>query len=184
MNPLGHRIIGMYGTKGHRRVRGRWKSQIHGDGSAHYPMIKIDGPHSAPCMHMLEYEHIMMFGAGVGLTPFSSGLSSIVDHQWRRQPKPASIYFYWSFRMGEFSMYRWFVKLLSQVRAVYLSRKLTERDFAQLNLHINLYATRGFQVPVGAESAAPAQKSGQLQPFVAVVPQECTGQLAAFCFAS
>jgi len=41
-------------------------------------------------------------------------------------------------------MYSWFVKLLSQIRARFLGKRLTDREFAEVNLELNLYATRGY----------------------------------------
>jgi NAD(P)H-flavin reductase len=138
LNVHGHRIFALYNSK--QTMFGTTYAKV-----IDQPLLRIDGPHSAPCQHISEYEHALLFGAGIGLTPFASALSSIVDFRWLRGRDPKNVYLYWSFRMSEFSMYSWFVKLLSTVRARYLSKRLTDRQFFDVNLKINLYATRGFK---------------------------------------
>ena len=138
LNVNGHRIFALYNSQ--QTSLGTTYAKV-----IEQPLLRIDGPHSAPCQHISEYEHSILFGAGVGLTPFSSALCSIVDHRWLRGRDPKNVYLYWSFRMSEFSMYQWFVKLLSTVRARYLGKRLTDRQFFDVNLKIFLYSTRGFK---------------------------------------
>merc|ERR1711871_531276 len=138
LNVNGHRIFALYNSA--QTQLGTTYARV-----IEQPLLRIDGPHSAPCQHISEYEHSILFGAGVGLTPFSSALCSIVDHRWLRGRDPKNVFLHWSFRMSEFSMYSWFVKLLSTVRARYLGKRLTDRQFFDVNLKIYLYSTRGFK---------------------------------------
>ena len=87
------------------------------------PIFKVDGPHSAPCQHISEFRDVILVGAGIGLTPFASTLCSLIDHKWRVHPPryPNTCYLHWSFRMTEFSNFVWFVRLLAEVRALYIS---------------------------------------------------------------
>ena len=87
------------------------------------PIFKVDGPHSAPCQHISEFRDVILVGAGIGLTPFASTLCSLIDHKWRTHPPryPNTCYLHWSFRMTEFSNFVWFVRLLAEVRALYIS---------------------------------------------------------------
>jgi len=39
-----------------------------------HPLFQIDGAHSAPTQHISEYDHVMVIGAGIGVTPVASTL--------------------------------------------------------------------------------------------------------------
>jgi NAD(P)H-flavin reductase len=46
-------------------------------------MLCIDGPHSAPTQHVSEYSTALIIGAGIGATPVSATLKSVVFHRWK-----------------------------------------------------------------------------------------------------
>ncbi|KAK9863556.1 hypothetical protein WJX84_007627 [Apatococcus fuscideae] len=70
------------------------------------PKISLDGPFGAPGQHYRHYEVLLLVGSGVGITPFSSVLRTLVAES--RQAKchscgkvnkklfaPRQVYFYW-----------------------------------------------------------------------------------------
>eukprot|EP01043_Picozoa_sp_COSAG02_P006397 COSAG02_NODE_181_length_30783_cov_53.060520_24_plen_1137_part_00 len=123
---------------------GIWRAPLN---NIEMPMLKVDGPHSAPCQHISEFQHVILVGAGIGLTPFASTLMSLIDYRWiKKTPEfPQSCYLHWSFRMTEFSNFAWFVRLLAEVRARYISQMVkAQRDgsaFQATRLQIFLYDT-------------------------------------------
>ena len=123
---------------------GIWRAPLN---NVEMPMLKVDGPHSAPCQHISEFQHVILVGAGIGLTPFASTLMSLIDYRWiKKVPEyPQSCYLHWSFRMNEFSNFAWFVRLLAEVRARYISQMVKARrehsGFEGTNLQIFLYDT-------------------------------------------
>merc|ERR1712232_194946 len=74
------------------------------------PLLRIDGPLCAPAMHYLEYEVVILAGAGVGLTPACSVLQSLLGHRWRtdREAWPRALYFAWLCPASDVPGYRWF----------------------------------------------------------------------------
>ena len=123
---------------------GIWRAPLN---NVEMPMLKVDGPHSAPCQHISEFQHVILVGAGIGLTPFASTLMSLIDHRWMKDvPEyPQSCYLHWSFRMTEFSNFAWFVRLLAEVRARFISQlvkaKANGTNFKDTKLEIFLYDT-------------------------------------------
>ena len=137
-NPEGMKTHVFY-TKD-KSAMGIWRAPLN---NVELPMLKVDGPHSAPCQHISEFQHVILVGAGIGLTPFASTLMSLIDHKWMKEiPEfPQSCYLHWSFRMTEFSNFAWFVRLLAEVRARFISQKQKGGAFAKTNLQIFLYDT-------------------------------------------
>lgn len=83
-------------------------------------VAKIDGPYSAPSTKIERSNVAVLIAAGIGVTPFSSVLQSIVlRHQRARseRSKPnQTIYFHWLNRSQH--AYEWFLELLSEAEAV------------------------------------------------------------------
>ena len=119
---------------------GIWRAPLP---NVEMPILKVDGPHSAPCQHISEFQHVILVGAGIGLTPFASTLMSLIDHKWMQDTPefPQTCYLHWSFRMTEFSNFAWFVRLLAEVRARFISKRKQGGAFATTNLEIFLYDT-------------------------------------------
>jgi hypothetical protein len=61
---------------------GKWAGP---DGS---PIIRVDGPHSAPSEHYSTYGTLMIIGAGIGLTPCASILCSLIKYRWKKNFSP------------------------------------------------------------------------------------------------
>jgi len=53
-------------------------------GPDNLPLVQVDGPHAAPAQHYSDYTEIMLVGAGIGLTPSSSILQSVLRHKWKK----------------------------------------------------------------------------------------------------
>ncbi|KAF7356062.1 FAD-binding FR-type domain-containing protein [Mycena venus] len=99
------------------------------------PRIMIDGPFGTSSEDFMDYETIMLVGAGIGVTPFASILKSI----WYRmnnfshgnRTRLSKVYFTWVIR--DFSAAEWFHSLL---------HALEEQD-TQNKIEINIYLTGG-----------------------------------------
>lgn len=78
-------------------------------------ILQIDGPHSAPTQHVSEYDHVMIVGGGIGCTPLSSTLKSVVQHKWRYymgKCHPDHAYFFWVLSHAEIDSFRWLIRML------------------------------------------------------------------------
>jgi len=92
------------------------------------PIIQVDGPHAAPAQHYSEYDEVMLVGAGIGLTPSSAILQSILRHKWKKGFRPGTINFYFVLRHSEVLPFRWFIQLLFELQ------KAVASDYASGNL--------------------------------------------------
>lgn len=97
------------------------------------PRVMVDGPFGSASEDFLNYETILLVGAGIGVTPFASILKSI----WYRmnnfnQSKPtrlSKVYFTWVIR--DFGTAEWFHSLLHAI----------EEQDTQNRIEINIYLT-------------------------------------------
>lgn len=95
------------------KVRGSWTAKLHnlilqtGDIDA-----RIEGPYGAPAQHFSKFSTVVLFGAGIGVTPFASILKHLV-HKSETKPDYAvkKVYFYWIAR--DHSHFEWFHNLLT-----------------------------------------------------------------------
>ena len=76
-------------------------------------MIRVDGPHSAPAEHYVNYGTVMLIGAGIGLTPCASILSSLTKYRWKKNFNPEILHFYWIVRQSELDSFQWLVHMLT-----------------------------------------------------------------------
>jgi NADPH oxidase 5 len=79
--------------------------------------VFVDGPYGTPSSRMLERRHVVMIGAGIGVTPFASVLQSI---RLRRCAPGAGealqkVHFVWL--SGDQHAFEWFRELLSELEA-------------------------------------------------------------------
>jgi dual oxidase len=119
--------------------------------------VGIDGPHGAPAQRFYDFEYSMVFGAGIGVTPFSGILTDLQNHELKRTlsienspessdeahipiPKPSPyadhrrIDFHWMVR--DKNNLLWFSDLLNEVtRAQVL-------DHSHLDIRIQTYVTQ------------------------------------------
>ncbi|KAI0332196.1 NADPH oxidase [Cubamyces sp. BRFM 1775] len=97
------------------------------------PRIMVDGPFGSASEDFLNYETVLLVGAGIGVTPFASILKSI----WYRMnnfnsSKPtrlSKVYFTWVIR--DFGSAEWFHSLLHAI----------EEQDTQNRIEINIYLT-------------------------------------------
>ncbi|KAF5313418.1 hypothetical protein D9611_008566 [Ephemerocybe angulata] len=98
------------------------------------PRVMIDGPFGSASEDFLNYETVMLVGAGIGVTPFAS----ILKHIWYRMnnlandTKPtrlSKVYFTWVIK--DFGAAEWFHSLLHAI----------EEEDTQNRIEINIYLT-------------------------------------------
>jgi len=97
------------------------------------PRVMVDGPFGTSSEEFLDYETVLLVGAGIGVTPFASILKSI----WYRMnnfnhSKPtrlSKVYFTWVIR--DFGTAEWFHSLLHAI----------EEQDTQNRIEINIYLT-------------------------------------------
>eukprot|EP00834_Sanchytrium_tribonematis_P003005 NODE_106_length_19060_cov_0.700227.p2 type:complete len:541 gc:universal NODE_106_length_19060_cov_0.700227:4023-2401(-) len=117
------------------------------DCRAKLPSIKVDGPFGSASEDVFQYEVAMLFGGGIGVTPFASILKSI----WFRVCQPTrvmklrKVYFYWICRDKE--AFEWFQDLLATLErddldnfliiTVYLTGELKPYEMRNVLMHSN-----------------------------------------------
>ncbi|KAF7324947.1 FAD-binding FR-type domain-containing protein [Mycena kentingensis (nom. inval.)] len=102
------------------------------------PRIMVDGPFGTSSEDFLNYETVLLVGAGIGVTPFASILKTL----WYRmnnfgkgkRTRLSKVYFTWVIR--DFGAAEWFHSLL---------RALEEQD-TQNKIEISIYLTGGVNV--------------------------------------
>lgn len=75
--------------------------------------VYLDGPYGTPSSHIVDSKYAMIIAAGIGVTPFASILTSILERQ-KRDPldtRLEKVHFYWLNREQE--SFEWFIKLLT-----------------------------------------------------------------------
>merc|ERR1712048_425021 len=103
------------------------------DGTAMLPKLAIDGPYTAPTQSALQKKVIVAVGAGVGITPFLSMMSSIIslleDEDPSNDPPLKEAHFFWMTRsMDEFLFGRKYFSKILQLPQL--------RDRVFLHLHM------------------------------------------------
>ncbi|KAK3238139.1 hypothetical protein CYMTET_51828, partial [Cymbomonas tetramitiformis] len=101
-------------------------------------VLKVDGPYAAPCQHIGEYDVVLLTAAGIGLTPFSSTLQSIINHRWASGQPPRDVHFHWSCRFTEVEAYLWFMRLISDLHKSYKVRRANQETVV---FSVTLYLT-------------------------------------------
>jgi len=80
-------------------------------------ILQVDGPHSAPTQHITEYSTCMIIGAGIGATPLSSCMKSVVFHKWRvgiGKCYPEHAHFYWVCAWRDIDAFRWLIRTIKE----------------------------------------------------------------------
>ena len=119
-----------------RRVAGKY---LGPDGK---PLIRVDGPHSAPAVHYTEYNSVLLVGAGCGLTPMISIMRAAVRYKWAKGFNPNVIRFYWVVRWSDIRSYRWFAEMLETLLKDVASTRAAGNMGVGNYLEINVYVTR------------------------------------------
>jgi len=112
--------------------------------------IGLDGPFGAPAQRFYDFEYSIVFGAGIGVTPFSGILTDLQAHELERSksaeasrsssPSPYSshrrIDFHWMVRSKNNLL--WFSDLLNSVSKAQSS----EHQHSNLDIRIQTYVTQ------------------------------------------
>jgi len=108
-------------------------------------MLCIDGPHSAPTQHIGEYTCCMIVGAGIGVTPVSSTLKSIVYHRWKfdsGECYPGHAHFVWVCSYKDISAFRWLIKVVKDAQDwVCHLRKTSASSMSKKSFEFHIYLT-------------------------------------------
>jgi len=132
----------------------RTEDGVEAEGATHAPdgsvLIRVDGPHAAPCQHITEYDIALLTGAGIGLTPFSSALRSVIEHRWPAGQGPHILRFHWVVRLQELEAYTWFLKMLRHLHTLEAQAKAAGM---QVMLDTNIHITGG-ATPAQVEASA------------------------------
>ena len=104
-------------------------------------ILRVDGPHSAPSEHYVNYGTVMLIGAGIGLTPCASILTALAKYRWKRNFNPELLHFYWMVRHNEIDSYQWFIHTLTELQfEIKKAREMSQID-QRYYLEINIYVT-------------------------------------------
>ncbi|KAI3613221.1 nadph oxidase isoform 2 [Moniliophthora roreri] len=111
------------------------------------PRVMIDGPFGSASEDFLNFETVLLVGAGIGVTPFASILKTI----WYRMngfnysgpTRLSKVYFMWVIR--DYDMAEWFHSLLAAIEEqdtqnkieinIYLTAKVEEDDINNIMVH-------------------------------------------------
>jgi NAD(P)H-flavin reductase/Ca2+-binding EF-hand superfamily protein len=88
----------------------------------------IDGPYGTASGAIRESRYAVMIGAGIGVTPFTSVLESIVLRSQAGYTRPEKVHFFWLNRDSH--SFEWFADLLFQIEA------LDERHCVDINIYM------------------------------------------------
>ena len=135
----------------HVRSLGNWTAALRARADQHHARghagpweAYIDGPYGSPSAHIFESKHVVLIGAGIGVTPFASILESLVLRADRKQLGPISkVHFFWLNR-DQYS-FEWFAALLREI-------ELADRR-AFLDIHLCMTAGRTGITSLGLEIA-------------------------------
>lgn len=104
------------------------------------PIIRVDGPHAAPAEHYSHYGTLMLIGAGIGLTPCVSILTSLTKYRWRKSFNPEILHFYWIIRHNEVDSFQWLVHLLTDIsfelKKARASNQIERRYYCEINIYV------------------------------------------------
>jgi dual oxidase len=139
----------------HIKADGNWTNGLRDLAqSGSQPTIKIglDGPFGAPAQRFYDFEYSMVFGAGIGVTPFSGILTDLQEHELERvrsnnqQARRNStiskspyedhrrVDFHWMVR--DKNNLLWFSDLLNEVS------RSNNQDKSHLDIRIQTYVTQ------------------------------------------
>lgn len=108
----------------HIRASGNWTRALHKLMSLpvtqrRLPVV-IDGPYGTPSGRVGRHNHVVLVGAGIGVTPYASVLQSLLVSN---KEKPKRVFFYWLNR-GQKS-FAWFASLLGELEAKKKGKRLS-----------------------------------------------------------
>ncbi|KAF7325969.1 FAD-binding FR-type domain-containing protein [Mycena kentingensis (nom. inval.)] len=111
------------------------------------PRIMVDGPFGTCSEEFMNYETVLLVGAGIGVTPFASILKTIWyrlnNFGGEKATRLSKVYFTWVIR--DFGTAEWFHSLLHAIEAqdtqnrieinIYLTQKIKEDDMNNIIVH-------------------------------------------------
>ncbi len=120
----------------HVRSLGNWtyalREQFLTPGNHTGQHVYVDGPYGTPSAHIFDYEHAILVGAGIGVTPFASVLKSLhMRRQLGEKGRLRRLHFIWLSR--EHESFEWFTQLLQE---------LESKNDGWLDLHVYFTAAR------------------------------------------
>jgi len=96
------------------------------------PLLRIHGPYSAPTQHFCEYNEVLVCASGIGVTPLSSALKSIVHFRWKYavdRAFPDNATFIWVAAHREIPSFRWLIRVIKEAEdALYHQRQRAPAD--------------------------------------------------------
>ncbi|KAJ4293322.1 hypothetical protein N0V90_008604 [Kalmusia sp. IMI 367209] len=135
----------------HIKADGDWTSALHDLAKSGQKSIRvgIDGPFGAPAQRFYDFEYSMVFGAGIGVTPFSGILTDLQEHELERSPSNDNeahngrspyedhrrVDFHWMVRDKNDLL--WFSDLLNEV-----TRGAEKHSRSNLDIRIQTYVTQ------------------------------------------
>lgn len=109
-------------------------------GPSNQPILRVDGPHSAPAEHYANYGTVMLIGAGIGLTPCASILTSLTKYRWKKNFNPEILHFYWIVRQNELDSFQWLVHMLTdlsfEVKRSKERNQIEKRYYCEINIYV------------------------------------------------
>lgn len=114
------------------------------------PLLRVDAPYGAATEDVFKYEHLILIGAGIGVTPFASILKTIghrlsmMGDESSPQISIKKVHFMWITR--ELSAFEWFLDLLEDLD------DHDYRDFLDITIYITSKKFMDDQQQFGADS--------------------------------
>lgn len=99
-------------------------------GSEKMPRVALDGPYTAPTQSAMDKKVLVAVGAGVGVTPFLSLLSTLIAQLLAGHSKLVEAHFYWVTRDASEFVFGW-----------QILRRWLRHDVLQSKIFIHLYNT-------------------------------------------
>jgi ferredoxin-NADP reductase/Ca2+-binding EF-hand superfamily protein len=138
----------------HIRALGNWSTAVRRVVESRAPgapplVAHLDGPHGTPSAHIFKARHVVLIGAGIGITPFASVLESLVLREnagGERGHDLRKAHFFWLNR-DQYS-FEWFSRLLATLE--------TQDRRGLLEVNIFMTGARGGATSVGLEVAREA----------------------------
>jgi hypothetical protein len=109
-------------------------------------LFEIDGYYSAPTQHCAEYSVLCCIGSGIGATPLSSVLKSIVNHKWRYAVGsvwPQAMHCIWICSYRDIEAHRWLIEIITDLTKQFIHMTKTHANNLITNrtLQIHIYVT-------------------------------------------
>lgn len=117
------------------------------EGPSGQPLLRIHGPYSAPTQHFCEYNEVLVTASGIGVTPLSSALKSIVHFRWQYavdRAFPDNATFVWVAAHKEIPSFRWLVRTIKEAEDALSNLRARNAKSADVNsrkLKILIYIT-------------------------------------------